>query len=103
MNTYDTWIDADGKCHLLCEMETKYIQNCIKQIDKAADNWRMIVFSDLTIEDKQEIQTPMRKAWFVVNALPYLHSFQRELASRNEDTTNTEKIIKRIIAARNDL
>ena len=31
---YEVWIDADGKRHIIDEMETKYIENCIESIKK---------------------------------------------------------------------
>ena len=101
MNIYDIWIDGDQNCHLISEMDTNYINRCAYQIRKAADIWRYDSFDDLSKSDKNKVSTPLLRAWFVVNALDYLYSFKHELESRNEETTDVERIIQRIIEARN--
>ena len=100
MNLYDIWISGDGKCYLVHNMETSHIHRCVKQIDKSADGWRMISFSVLTDTEKEDIHSPLSKAWFVANALDYLYSFKHELEMRQENTYEVDKTIARIINAR---
>ena len=38
MNLYDIWIPEPGRCCLVDNMETAYINNCVNQISKAAAN-----------------------------------------------------------------
>lgn len=102
MNIYNVWIDASGKNHSIVEMETSYINNCVNEIRKAADAWRIDTVSNLSQAEKEDVHIPLHRAWFVVHALDYLYSFKRELEDRWEDTSNVEKLIKRIIDARNE-
>ena len=101
MNIYDIWIDSSKKCHLITEMDTTYINNCVGQIGKVADVWRCDNYDDLSKADKLGVSIPLQRAWFVVNALDYLYSFKRELEDRLEETEHVEVIINRIIEARN--
>ena len=55
MNIYDTWIDATGNSHLLSEMDTSYIKNCVNEIRKAADSWRMETFATLSELEKEDV------------------------------------------------
>lgn len=94
MNIYDIWIDAEKNCHLISEMETSYINWCIKELRRGADAWRFDSFDELEQVDKSEIHIPMRRAWFAVNAYSYLRRFRDELRKRNEDTFQVDSAIK---------
>ena len=100
MNIYDVWIDASQKCHLISEMSTTYINRCVGQIRKGADVWRYDSFDELSCSDKKNINVPLQRAWFVVNAYSYLCSFRDELRDRNEDITDVECVIQYIDDAR---
>ena len=94
MNIYDIWIDGEKNCHLISEMETSHINWCIKELRRGADAWRFDSFNKLDQSDKSEIHTPMRQAWFVVNAYSYLCRFREEMRERGEDTSQADSVIK---------
>ena len=96
MDCYDVWKDGEGNLHLVSEMETSYINNCIRNIKKCADDWRCVTFSLLSREERKSVSSPLTKAWFVVNAYSYLARFNRELESRGDDTSVVEKAMNYI-------
>ncbi|MBQ3523252.1 MAG: hypothetical protein IJA43_02225 [Clostridia bacterium] len=94
MNLYSTWINAEGKAILVSNMDSDYITNCIRQIKKCADAWRFDSFNDLKPNELKMVCEPLQKAWFVVNARPYLYSFMEELKARNEDVSYVKQVLE---------
>lgn len=100
MDIYDIWIDGDGNHHKICEMTTRYINSCVKQINKCADSWRGDTWDQLSVQEMARVNDPMQRAWFVVHAEKYLEKFLQELTARDEDASEVEYVLDRIQEAR---
>ena len=95
VNIYDVWIDGENKVHIIKEMDTDYIINVVRQINKVSDSWRTKSFDDLSQNDLNRITEPLQKAWYVVNAREYLKSFKKELQTRNESLDEVERALEK--------
>lgn len=93
MNLYDVWIDGLQGFHPIEKMDTNYILYCVEEIYKAASNWRLDTFDDLTAADLKQFNKPLDRAWFVLNARGYLYRFRNELIARCESTESVDNAI----------
>ena len=48
MDLYSIWKNSEGNFVLISEMDSDYIINCVRQINKCAGAWRFETFNDLT-------------------------------------------------------
>lgn len=74
---HEYWIDGDGKKHLISEMKTKYIKNCIDQINNAVSFYA--IKNDSLDEDSDNV---LSSKWCKENADFYLQLFKNELEIR---------------------
>ena len=76
------WFDAEGKPHLIKDMDEDYILNCLKNLEKWLKNWEEVLPTELNeYEMKQKDKVGM-KAWFVFNGIDYINTFCDELDRR---------------------
>ena len=80
---YEVWIDADGKRHIIDEMETKYIENCIESIKKQC--WPTLIESgEFDERPKQDYQV-LSAEWCEHCANGYLKMFYKVLNERKKN------------------
>ncbi len=93
---YDAWFDSDGGYYDVEKMDTRYINNCVRQIEKAAIRWRFSTLDELTDEEKAKINKPFNPAWCIAHALNYLKEFEVELSSRDADLSLVQNVIDKM-------
>ena len=84
MVMYKYRFDADGKAHEITKMETAYICNCLKQLEKMSGLWHGVIPEQLTPEELTLKNEVGMKAWFVFNGIEYIGAFCEELDRRNQ-------------------
>lgn len=82
MSLYDFWIDGQGNAHRISQMDTQYIENCLSQIEKMGNMWRILSADNLKNDELSEMTKVGSKAWYLVNAQEYIDAFNIELAIR---------------------
>lgn len=79
---YEVWKDYAGKYHIISEMDTQHIRNCIKQIETSIRRYN--VRPDEGWETKNDDEfTPLGKEWSEKFANGFLDAFKIELNIRN--------------------
>lgn len=78
---YEIWKDADGKQHWITEMDTRYIENCIKNIKRVCKEY------GIKRDDPYETAYAgtyriLAYDWCVRYANGYLNAFEEELETR---------------------
>ena len=79
---YEYWIDGDGQKHLISEMKTQYIKNCISQINNA-----VLLYSTIKNDEDDSLDNDsdsvLSSKWCRENADFYLQVFKNELEIRH--------------------
>ena len=79
---YEIWKDAEGKNHIITDMTTQYIKNCIKQIENVCSLKQLK--SGKYDENPDEEYKVLSPEWCEHFANGYLKEFKRVLNERNE-------------------
>ena len=84
MKDYEFWVDAYNKSHEISKMDTAYIRNCLKELQKMNDVWKNAKCDSLTDSELKLSNEVGQKAWYVENGKSYLSAFLQELAYREK-------------------
>lgn len=79
---YEYWFDSEGNAHEISKMDTCYIYNCLRQLNKMLDSWHGILPEMLNAEEMKQRNEVGMKAWFVFNGINYINAFCKELECR---------------------
>lgn len=81
---FEYWFDSYGQAHEISKMDTEYICNCLRNLNKWLTLWRGVIPEQLTTEEMKDRNRVGMKAWFVFNGIQYIESFCAELERRKQ-------------------